>query len=176
MAASFKTTKFQMSSIKDEYCCRSCQPLIKIQRNLPSPHEWRHNTSDSRFRSLQVSKILNQVCFLLQDAREMVVEQIWDTTAADSTSEELAYFARLKFAVPIAQSCIHDLPLQHMLDWLLNPHGPPVIEGDELNVQGHVPHRAFTLLAAPKFFVKSWMHAFSQPYDRDRGGVHSSLC
>ena len=38
-----------------------------------------------------------------------------------------------------------------MLDWLLNPHGPPLIEGDKLNVQGHVPCRAFTLLAAPRF-------------------------
>ena len=40
----------------------------------------------------------------------MVVEQVWDTTAADSTSEELAYFSRLKFAVPTATSQIHALP------------------------------------------------------------------
>ena len=90
------------------------------------------------------SRILNQARFLLQDAQEMVVEQIWDTIAADSTSEELAYFARLKFAVPVATSCICALPLQHMLDWLLNPCGPPLVEGDKLNVQGHVPRRAFT--------------------------------
>ena len=69
----------------------------------------------------------------------MAVEQVWDTTATDSTQEELAYLARLKFAVPVAKSCIFALPLQHMLDWLLNPHGPPLVEGDELNVQGHVP-------------------------------------
>ena len=59
----------------------------------------------------------------------MAVEQVWDTTTADSTSEELAYFSGLKFAVPTATSQIHALPLQHMLDWLLNPHGPPLVEG-----------------------------------------------
>ena len=53
----------------------------------------------------------------------MVVEQVWDTTATDSTSEELAYFSGLKFAVPTATSQIRALPLQHMLDWLLNPNG-----------------------------------------------------
>ena len=81
----------------------------------------------------------------------MVVEQVWDTTMADSMSEELVYFSGLKFAVPTAKSQIRALPLQHMLDWLLNPNGPPLMEGDERNVQGHVPRRAFTLLAAPKF-------------------------
>ena len=55
----------------------------------------------------------------------MVVEQVWDTTATDSTSEELAYFASLKFAAPMAVGSISALPLQHMLDWLLNPRGPP---------------------------------------------------
>ena len=81
----------------------------------------------------------------------MAVEQVWDTTAVDSTSEELAYFARLKFAVPTATSQICALPLQHMLDWLLNSNGPPLVEGDECNVQGHVPHRTFALLAVPRF-------------------------
>ena len=38
-----------------------------------------------------------------------------------------------------------------MLDWLLNPHGPPLCEGSERNVQGNVPHTAFALLAVPKF-------------------------
>ena len=84
----------------------------------------------------------------------MAVEQVWDTTAADSMLEELAYFARLKFAVPRATSQICALPLQHMLDWLLNPNGPPLMEGDERNVQGHVPHRAFALLAAPRFLYR----------------------
>ena len=84
----------------------------------------------------------------------MAVEQMWDTTMADSTSEELAYFSRLKFAVPTATSQIRALPLQHMLDWLLNPNGPPVMEGDKCNVQGHVPRRAFTLLAAPRFLYR----------------------
>ena len=78
----------------------------------------------------------------------MAVEQVWDTTATDSTSEELAYFSGLKFAVPTATSQIHALPLQHMLDWLLNQNGPPLVEGDERNVQGYVPCRAFALLAA----------------------------
>ena len=81
----------------------------------------------------------------------MAMEQVWDTTVTDSTSEELAYFSGLKFAVPTATSQIHALPLQHMLDWLLNSNGPPLVEGDECNVQGHVPHRAFALLAAPRF-------------------------
>ena len=81
----------------------------------------------------------------------MAVEQVWDTTASDSTSEELAYFSGLKFAVPTATSQICALPLQHMLDWLLNPNGPYLVEGEECNVQGHVPHRAFALLAAPRF-------------------------
>ena len=66
-------------------------------------------------------------------------------------SEELAYFSGLKFAVPTATSQIHALPLLHMLDWLLNPNGPPLMEGDERNVQGHVPCRAFALLAVPRF-------------------------
>ena len=78
----------------------------------------------------------------------MVVEQVWDTTTSDSMSEELAYFSWLKFAVPTATSQICALPLQHMLDWLLNPKGPPLVE---CNVQGHVPRRAFALLAAPRF-------------------------
>ena len=81
----------------------------------------------------------------------MVVEQVWDTTMTDSTSEELAYFSGLKFAVLTATSQIRALPLQHMLDWLLNPNGPPLVEEDEHNVQGHVPHRAFALLAALRF-------------------------
>ena len=38
-----------------------------------------------------------------------------------------------------------------MLDWLLNPNGPPLMEGEECNIQGHLPHRAFALLAAPGF-------------------------
>ena len=59
----------------------------------------------------------------------MAVEQVWDTTTTNSTSEELAYFSGLKFAVPTATSQIHALPLQHMLDWLLNPNGPPLVEG-----------------------------------------------
>ena len=44
----------------------------------------------------------------------MVVEQVWDTTTTDSTSEELAHFAGLKFAVPTAVGSISALPLQHM--------------------------------------------------------------
>ena len=81
----------------------------------------------------------------------MVVEQVLDTTMTDSTSEELTYFSKLKFSVPTATSQICALPLQHMLDWLLNPNGPPLMEGEEHNIQGHLPHRAFALLAAPKF-------------------------
>ena len=81
----------------------------------------------------------------------MAVEQVWDTITTDSTSEELAYFSGLKFAVPTATSQIHALPLQHMLDLLLNPNGPPLVEGEERNVQGHLPCRAFALLAVPKF-------------------------
>ena len=41
-----------------------------------------------------------------------------------------------------------------MLDWLLNPHGPPLVEGEERNVQGHLPRRAFALLAAPRFLYR----------------------
>ena len=85
----------------------------------------------------------------------MAVEQVWDTTMTDSMSEELAYFSGLKFAVPTATSQIHALPLQHMLDWLLNPNGPPLLEGEECNVQGHLPHRAFALLAVPRFLYGS---------------------
>ena len=81
----------------------------------------------------------------------MVVEQVWDTTTTDSMSEELAYFSGLKFAVPTATSQICAFPLQHMLDWLLNPHGPPLVEGEECNIQGHLPRRAFALLAVPRF-------------------------
>ena len=81
----------------------------------------------------------------------MVVKQVWDTTMADYTSEDLAYFARLKFAVPTKAGHICAFPLQHVLDWLLKPCGPPLIEGSERNVRGHVPHRAFALLAAPGF-------------------------
>ena len=84
----------------------------------------------------------------------MAVEQVWDTTATDSTSEKLAYFSGLKFAVPTATSQICALLLQHMLDWLLNPNGPPLVEGDECNVQGHVPRSAFALLAAPRFLYR----------------------
>ena len=69
----------------------------------------------------------------------MAVEQVWDTTVTDSMSDELAYFSGLKFAVPTATSQIQALPLQHMLDWLLNPNGPLLVEGDECKVQGHVP-------------------------------------
>ena len=64
----------------------------------------------------------------------MAVEHVWDTTAADSTSEELAYFAALGFAIPAAEGHICALPLQHMLDWLLKPHGPPLVEGEEVNI------------------------------------------
>ena len=38
-----------------------------------------------------------------------------------------------------------------MLDWLLKPRGPPLTEGDEVNIHGNVPHLAFALLAVPKF-------------------------
>ena len=81
----------------------------------------------------------------------MVVEQVWDTTTTDSTSEELAYFSGLKFAVPKTTSQICALPLQHMLNWLLNPNSPPLVEREECNIQGHLPRRAFALLAAPRF-------------------------
>ena len=81
----------------------------------------------------------------------MAVEQVWDTTTSDSTSEELAYFSGLKFTVPTATSQIRALPLQHMLDWLLNQNGPPLMEGEECNVQGHLPHWTFALMAAPRF-------------------------
>ena len=81
----------------------------------------------------------------------MVVEQVWNTTATDSTSEKLAYFSGLKFAVPTAVGQIHALPLRHMLDWLLNPRGPPLVEGEKCNIQGHLPCRAFALLAVPRF-------------------------
>ena len=81
----------------------------------------------------------------------MVVERVWDTTTADSTSEELAYFAALGFAVPVAAGQICALSLQHMFDWLLKPCGPPLTEGEELDIHGHVPQRAFTLLAVPQF-------------------------
>ena len=84
----------------------------------------------------------------------MVVEQVWDTTATDSTSEELAYFSGLKFAVPTVVGQIHALPLQHMLDWFLSPHGPPLVEGEERNAQGRLPHRAFALLAVPRFLYR----------------------
>ena len=84
----------------------------------------------------------------------MAVEQMWDTTAADSMSEELAYFAGLKFAVPTAAGRICALPLQHMLDWLLKPRAPPLVEGSECNVQGHVPCRAFALLAVPRLLYR----------------------
>ena len=84
----------------------------------------------------------------------MVVEQVWDTTATDSTSEQLAYFSGLKFAVPIAAGQIHALPLQHMLDWLLSPLSPPLVEGKEHNIKGHLPCRAFALLAAPRFLYR----------------------
>ena len=76
---------------------------------------------------------------------------VWDTTTVDSTSEELAYFAALCFAVPVAAGQICALPLQHMLDWLLKPRGPPLTEGDEHDIHGHVSHRAFALLAVPWF-------------------------
>ena len=81
----------------------------------------------------------------------MAVECVWHTTTADSTSEELAYFAAFRFAVPVAAGQICALPLQHMFDWLLRPHGPPLTEGDECNINGHVPQRAFALLAVPWF-------------------------
>ena len=38
-----------------------------------------------------------------------------------------------------------------MLDWLLKPRGPPLVEGDEVNIHGNVPRWAFALLAVPKF-------------------------
>ena len=81
----------------------------------------------------------------------MAVECVWDTTAVDSISEEPAYFAALGFAVPVVAGRIGALPLECMLDWLLKPCGPPLVEGDEVNIHGHVPHWAFALLAVPKF-------------------------
>ena len=81
----------------------------------------------------------------------MAVEHVLDTTAADSTSKELAYFAALGFAVPVVVGRICALPLQHMLDWLLKPHGPPLVEGEEVNIHGEVPCRAFALLVVPQF-------------------------
>ena len=81
----------------------------------------------------------------------MAVECVWDTTAADCTSEELAYFAALGFAVPVAAGQICALPLQHLFDWLLRPCGPPLTEGDECDINGHVPQRAFALLAVRQF-------------------------
>ena len=81
----------------------------------------------------------------------MAVEHVWDTTAADSTSEELAYFAALGFAVPTAAGCICALSLKHMLDWLLKPRGPPLVEGEEVNIHGNVPYRAFALLIVLQF-------------------------
>ena len=77
----------------------------------------------------------------------MAVEQVWDTTTTDSMSEELAYFSGLKFAVPTATSQIHALPLQHRL--APESKWPSSVEGEECNIQGHLPHRAFALLAAP---------------------------
>ena len=43
------------------------------------------------------------------------------------------------------------LPSEHMLDWLLKPGGPPLVEGDEVNIHSHVPCQALALLAVPKF-------------------------
>ena len=37
-----------------------------------------------------------------------------------------------------------------MLDWLLNANGPPLMEGEERNIQGHLPCREFALLAVPR--------------------------
>ena len=48
----------------------------------------------------------------------MAVKQVWDTTTTDYTSEELAYFSGLKFAVPTVVDQIRALPLQNMLEWL----------------------------------------------------------
>ena len=81
----------------------------------------------------------------------MAVERVWDTTAADSTSEELAYFAALGFAVPTVAGHICALSLKHMLDWLLKPRGPPLVKGEEVNIHGNVPCRAFALLVVPQF-------------------------
>ena len=81
----------------------------------------------------------------------MAVKHVWDTTAADSRSEELAYFATLGFAVPVAAGHICALPLKNMLDWLLRPCGPPLVEGDEANIHSNVPHWAFAVLAVPRF-------------------------
>ena len=106
----------------------------------------------------------------------MEVEQVWDTTTTDSTSEELAYFSGLKFAVPTATSQICALPLQHMLDWLLNPNGPPLVEGEERNIQGHLPNRAFALLAVPRFLYGPGGTPSPEPMIGVRGGVHTSLC
>ena len=50
-----------------------------------------------------------------------------------------------------------------MLDWLLNPHGPPLVEGEERNVQGHLPHRAFALLAVPRFLYGPGGMPFPEP-------------
>ena len=44
----------------------------------------------------------------------MAVERVWDTTIVDSISEELAYFAALGFAVPVAVGRICALPLVRM--------------------------------------------------------------
>ena len=70
-----------------------------------------------------------------------MVEHRWDTTTADSISEELACFAALGFAVPIATGHICALNLECMLDWLLKPHGPPLFEGDELTFMEMCPIR-----------------------------------
>ena len=44
----------------------------------------------------------------------MAVKCVWDTTAADSTSGELTYFAALGFAVPVVAGRICALPLENM--------------------------------------------------------------
>ena len=83
----------------------------------------------------------------------MAMEHVWDTNAVDSISEELAYFAALGFAVPVAVGRICALPLEYMLDWLLKPCGPPLVEGDQVNIHGHVPHRHLHYWPCQNFYM-----------------------
>ena len=43
------------------------------------------------------------------------------------------------------------IDLLYMLDWLLKPCSPPLVEGNEVNIHSNVPHWAFAVLAVPKF-------------------------
>ena len=87
--------------------------------------------------------------FPLQVICEKVVNQVWDTTTSNSVPEELAYFSALEFALPSTAGQICAIPLEQLFDWLLKPHGPALVEGDEVNANGQVPHQAFALLAEP---------------------------